>query len=210
MSISFPPSRLFVECAAWNLNAVVPSYSAICERVQSVIIPYFKAGSSTFLCGFGSIEVHGSFSENRSKNAPQKLLSYSEMHGMLLLGAGFCNGLEALNDFSIVNLGKIYTPINIAGGFLFLFANLLSLEENITLYLKCQTTERDLSDIDRASFQTEQHSAIFGILSSLGYITATAFALFGASTTIALLVGVLSAFFGGLKILIDFLAWMRV
>jgi hypothetical protein len=188
-----------------RVKALVSFDSALIQKIYHFSLPYFKGGSSIFLCSYGALEVYPpKLLANASIDSyQQSTLPYLKVHGTLLMGSGICSGLNTLHAFSLIDLGALFSGVSSVGNFTFLFANFVALEENILAYEKtyCQVSETPMSS-ERLAW--ERHSAAYGILSNLGYITAMAMALVGASTAVALLVGVVSACMGGLKILYDF------
>ena len=57
----------------------------------------------------------------------------------------------------------------------------------------------------RGIAEFQKQSNLLGIISNLGYIMATALILFGGSTAMALVLGVIGSFSGAMKILYDYL-----
>jgi len=126
---------------------------------------------------------------------------YLFAHGSLLIGAAACNAMDAAESFGMISLHKFSSSVLNAGNALFAYANFIALEENLRIYALAKESAPD----DKAGSWLK-HAAMFGILSNIGYITSTACVLFGASTAISVLIGLLSACCGGIKILCDIVA----
>lgn len=169
--------------------------SALAQKISGLLPASLKATWALIYCSQGSAELI-----NRRKTA---FADYQHSHGSLQVGAGLCNGMEALHEFKCINLGRLLSAVQKVGGALFLFANLVALEENISLY---EDLRRTGGREKPKELPWRLRAAITGILSNLGYIAATALTLFGSATTMALVIGILSACFGCLKILCDFLS----
>lgn len=179
------------------------------EKIYKTILPIFKGGSSLFFYGYGSKELcldarqkyisDSSQTERTHRCLCQAITTrynYALFHGMLFLGAGTLTAFEALHEFALLNLGKYKDLVSFVGSGFFVFANLVALEQNIFLYRLAEK---------KCPHETElRTSAILGIMSNLGYITAATIALVGLPTAIAVLIGCISACFGGVKILYDF------
>jgi len=169
------------------------------EKIAKFVLPYFSAGCSFFLFSQGVLELFYSQKAQSSRE-------YLQAHGGLLVGSGFCTGVTYLHTKSIVNLGILLPIIQTVGSVLFLYAHLVALDENMTTLERLRNTSICNNPQKEHLLNLQKRSAIFGILSNLGYIAATALALFGATATGALVIGIIAACFGGLKMLHDLLA----
>lgn len=186
----------------WAISIAEKSAS-LSTKISVVADAIFLPGCAVFLGIQGLSEM---FSARKAPSAPTNgLLShhYLQTHGSFLLGSGVCTGLDVLHKWEFINLGSLLKVFQGIGSFLFLYANVFALEKNINQY---ESLRQKISDHQPSPHEKWLlRGALAGILSNLGYITATAAAVFGAATAIALLIGVISACFGNLKILYDFL-----
>lgn len=156
------------------------------EKIYQFVLPYFKTGTAFFFLGFGAKEI--------CFDAKKVDGGYALDHGTLYIGAAICSIFESLHHFYVINFDKYYSLISWSGTSLFLLANLIALDENVSLYYEGK---------EQGDF-TKIKSAILGIISNFGYLTSGAFAILGGSATITFLIAGVSACFGGLKILHDF------
>lgn len=210
----------YMERVSMSSSNLFISALASSEKIFRIVLPYFKTGSSLYFLGYASkelcidvnLEADSSLSSKidhcRETTLPDTqslaaIRDFSIAHGVLFIGAGVCTALEALHEFSLINLGKAHSPIAWTGTGLFLFANMVSLQQNMTIFK--QASEMSLAtEQDKQQAEKMLRSAILGMISNLGYITATSIAILGAPTAIAVVIGCISAFFGSLKILHDF------
>jgi hypothetical protein len=204
----------FISPVITHLSNAPSSFSptTLTKKIYEFCFPYFKSGSGFFFLGFGICETYHMLSDKKrlNLNTENKISpNYLGLHGTLLIGAGICTEVESLHSFSVINLGSILSKISSAGGVLFLLANFVGLQANINMYEQGQNIDCTTSEKNRQIAYWMCRSAVTGILSNLGYIIATAIALFGASTAIAVLIGIISSCFGGIKILFDLVAWMK-
>jgi hypothetical protein len=209
MISAFSPVSAFKQLIIPAISAakkLIPPNSELPKKVYDLALPYFKACSGAFFLGYGSFEIYSDL-----KRPPCTVESLSESpqlylkaHGSLLIATGACSAFETLHTFAYINLGRLFAAVSSVGSACFLFANLLAVEENISVYEKARSTI-PRNEEEKSNLLWICQGAVWGILSNLGYIITTAMVVFGASTAVSLLIGVISACFGGLKILFDFL-----
>lgn len=210
----------YMERVSMGSSNLFMSGLASSEKIFRMVLPYFKTSSSLYFLGYASkelcfdvnLETESSLSSKinqcRETTLPDTqslaaIRDFSIAHGVLFIGTGVCTALEALHEFSLINLGNAHSPIAWTGTGLFLFANMVSLQQNLAIFK--QASEMSLAtEQDKQQAETMLRSAILGMISNLGYITATSIAILGAPTAIAVIIGCISAFFGSLKILHDF------
>lgn len=199
-------SCVFRPLNSLSFGAKLSEFRTLASKVQEAIYPHFQISSSVYFFGMGSIEMfnvlYPSASDQKIKTIRNACLA---VHGGLLIGVGVSSALEALHSCGLICLGNLRNLVCFGGNLLFLTANLVALEENIRLYWHISVSDQMDMDKDQSKLFWEKQSIIWGILSNLGYITAAACLLFGGGTALALLIGVISSFFGGLKALHDFI-----
>lgn len=175
------------------------------EKVRQVAYPYIVASSGTYYCGQGASElvVAKKLDSNASDKAIEPKREYLITHGVLMGATGVCGILEGLNGFGAISYGKFAQSVCVAGSIFFLYANIANLEENIRVYHELMKNADLPKGLERDHFIFQKSSVIWGILSNLGYIFATACLLFNASATMAFIFGVLGSFSGAFKFLCD-------
>lgn len=179
------------------------SSSGLAEKIQQIAYPYFTAGSGVYYCGSGGKEIYsatvGYAVEKRDVFSPSRL--FQGIQGFFITATGVCGVAEAFNSFDLINYGGFTNSVYAAGNIFFLCANLVALEDAVRVYEEIQKAEGEGREI--AEFQKQ--SNLLGIISNLGYIMATALILFGGSTAMALVLGIIGSFSGAMKILYDYL-----
>lgn len=197
-------------------NRAAVECSSLYRKVEPLIYPCFAAGCGIFHCGYGAVELlqsHTTSQTQRISVASQEALSPSkdflDLHGTLMTATGISSALEALNAFGVISYGELSSFICGAGSAFFLYANIFALEENIRVYQGLKAQELENTVLDQNKHDWQKFSAVWGIMSNIGYILATGALLFSAPTAIALAIGVCAAFSGGLKILSDFMLWQH-
>lgn len=192
-------------------------HSAISERIQKLAYPFFKGGSSLYLCSTGTAEIV----QNITKKAEDPRISvlskqslvpsnaYLNLHGGLMISSGSFSLIDLLHEFGVINIGSIANAVCTAGSVLFLCANIFALEENVRLYNEIENTDWAQTNIDEKELRWLKNAACFGIVSNLGYLVATAALLFGGATAITILIAVLSSLAGGIKILYELTIWFH-
>ena len=195
-------------------NRAITEGASLYRKIEPMIYPNFAAVCGTFYCGYGAIELLQSQTNSQTQRitaVSQKTLSNSneflDLHGTLMMATGISSILEALNGFGVINYGELSNFICGAGSAFFLYANIFALEENIRAYQGLKAIELENAVLDQNKHNWQKFSAVWGIMSNIGYITATSALLFSAPTAIALTIGVVAAFSGGLKIVSDFMVW---
>ena len=123
-----------------------------------------------------------------------------EHHGVALIGSGILTSV----DYAFVDRATpLFASIGRAANILFIYASLLSLEENIRIYNQAKNLE------DKTAAHQLRCSAVLGIINTLGYIASGVLLVLGLSTTLALVIGIIAAFTGGLKVLYDLYRWSK-
>lgn len=185
-----------------------PQKAILAEKIYQFVSSHFKAGTALFFSGQGLYELfaHSAISPNdidlRTTDCYANIIlrrKYHVLHGTLFLGTGFCNGIESLQGFVLKEWHALFSFVSKVGSGLFLLANLIALEENVRLY----NASSEESDPKKSFWQAQ--TAVWGILNNLGYIAAMTFAALGVSTGVTLIVGIVAAFTGAIKILCDFI-----
>lgn len=189
---------------------------AVIEKIENITLPYFKSLASFYLGVFGTLEIKQCVQKKNPENITRleyRTLSaskaYLNLHGALLVGSGIFSMVDALHEFGLLGLSRTAEIISIAGSVLFLGANIIALEENVRLFNEIVNTDWSTRNVDAKELDLLKLSTFWGILSNIGYIAATASLLFSGATTITLVLGALSCFAGGVKIIYDLLDWKR-
>ncbi|MEI8365770.1 MAG: hypothetical protein WCF65_05060 [Parachlamydiaceae bacterium] len=188
-------------------SAVLFRCHFLVDKVRHVAYSSFVAGSGAYHCGWGTAELSGAMT-NTGLNKGYKLapsLNYQIIHGTFIGATGVCGVLEGLNSFGWINYGKIATTVCSAGSIFFLYANIAALEESVRIYEELQKHEIEGGLVEQEKNAFRKCAAIWGILSNLGYIVATACVLFGASTAMAFVFGVIGTLSGAFKFICDML-----
>ena len=195
-------------CCAFVITSFVNTASYF-DRISNVVSPYFKLGTGIGLCAQGLNETCNPFFSNRSNvktplNSCHKIElpsnNYQQVHGVALIGSGILTSV----DYSFVDRATpLFASIGRAANILFIYASLLSLEENIRIYNQAKNLE------DKTAAHQLRCSAVLGIINTLGYIASGVLLVLGLSTTLALVIGIIAAFTGGLKVLYDLYRWSK-
>lgn len=158
------------------------------------IHPRFSLSTGLYNLARGTYAI-----SDRSKKPAE---SFRTMHGLFSIATGCCSLLDAFHHFGLIDLRRASAFICKTGSFCFLYTNVTDLIDNIRNY---EELERNCLEnpLGLSSISMQRKACIFGICSNFGYIFATAFTLFNASLAVTLVLGVISAFCGGLKILCD-------
>lgn len=167
----------------------LPSAAAIVNKTIAFVDTHFKACSGAILCAQGSWETVAA-----KRSSSQK--EYYRFHSGLLIGSGISSLVESLDCWKAIDLGTLLKTVQNTTSALFLFANFVALEENINTF-------EQLRSLEDPEMVWKRQAALAGILSNLGYIMTAAVAMFGFSTAVVILLGAISAFFGGVKMLCD-------
>lgn len=143
------------------------------------------------------IYLHGFLFKREFEKIP---FGYHAMHGALYLSSGIFGFLSDIESCGIYrNLGS-----SIGSG-LFLFANLLGIEYNVSIYLHA-----DSIDLTNApAYQCEavkalKKSAAMGIITNLNYVLFPISIFFGLPVAVSILFAGIAAATGCLKILYDY------
>lgn len=196
-------------------TAVIPHYSApffgitqvaayftgrreILQKVYDAVLPLFRPYTALYQCGIGIKDL---LCNNRDKSARTDVFENKKLktRGIAYIGAGICDACIALYSFAVLDLKTSISKISFIGHICFLYANLITLEENIHIFRK----EYDsFSTSEQSKLLTR--SAFLGIIGSLGYILSSALTIFSPSTAIALLLSIFALGAGFLKLIIDF------
>ena len=190
----------------------------VSDKIKAAAAVIFKSCTSLYLCVFGTVELGQNIKKN---DLPEKLVAtqdkvsqssaaYLNLHGSLLLCSGFFGLMDALQGFGLMNFRSLSQAISAASGTLFLCANLIGLEENVRLLTDLINTDWSKTNINDQELKWMKQSAFWGLLSNLGYIVMTASLLFSGATAATILIAAFSCCAGGIKILIDLLAWAKI
>lgn len=194
------------------------------ERIQQIAALLFKAGSSLYLLSFGAYETFHSRQaavpetcrrmtilqtpvETASRIGKETLFpstDFLDEHGKLMAASGCLYLLDILQDFGLVARGNLSDLFSTVGSAFFLCANVYALEENIRVYQEIDNTDRGIANVDPQELHWLKQAALWGAMSNVGYIIATASVLFNGATAVTLLIAILSCLAGGMKILCDF------
>lgn len=179
------------------------------DKLYQLALRYFTLSQSLFFCGYGTKELSidaCKLSTNspfdRAIASPWYLGNFSIIHGLFFISTGACGLGLAFHQMRYADLALVSTPLEWGCKSFFGLASLVALDYNVTIFLR--TLKFGSSPEEQALAKSLQKSAIAGIISSLSYLLATAWVLFGGPTAIALVIGVLGACFGTYKILYDF------
>lgn len=193
----------------------VSGLSVAAEKALRTFYPYFITCTGLYHFGFGTSRIsQGVHNETANKTASVAALNLSpskkflKIHGLFSTATGTCSLVEALHHFGVINLGAFTNLICTGGSLCFVYANITALEENIRIYKEVKKNEEKYPENHQQNTWLK-NGAIFGILSNIGYILATTIVLLGAPTAIALVIGLISSFSSGLKILHDFKLWFE-
>lgn len=193
------------------LSSTFSGLSKAAGTLMPNLYPYFITCTGLYHFGNGTSRISQTV-ELKTQDITQKTCKaaatvfapsdyFLKMNGIFSTATGLCSVLEAFNHFGIINLGTVANLICTTGSLCFIYANVVALEENIRIFQEVKRSEGNDQPDSQANLRKQ--SAIFGILSNIGYILATALVLFSAPTALALVIGVVSSFSGGLKILSD-------
>lgn len=206
----------FTTVAARTLE-FIPKYGTIvASRLSFLISKISRLAYPAYVASCGAYyTASGAYSLSTSLKTPVKDVAdkvnrlspardFLRIYGGFTLATGICGVLEALNSFGVINYGKFTNIVYALGSITFLYANLAALEENIRVFQVLQKTEVADHPNAHERLSMQKSSAIWGILSNMGYIVATACLLLGASSGMAFVFGVIGAFSSGFKMLYDF------
>lgn len=197
---------------------LLPPQAGLSDKIYGITRPFFTLIPALwfgveaikelfFTAKREDVKVMSCIDDCRKNVLPSK--QYLNMHGSMFLGAGICYGIESLKHFFSNEFGKIFESLAKVGNAFFFFANLLALEENIRLYeYACKLDQTPAEDHKTNTFWLKQ-SAIWGILSNLGYIAFICVSALSSSASMALIIGVIAAFSGAIKIIADFIDWIK-
>jgi hypothetical protein len=218
MSICLPPPHF---CNTY-INFISPAHlykpastSFISDKMKSIALGCFKAGTSLYLSSFGGSEILQNLKKSTTQDTPlfkrivRNSTAYLNLHGSFMMGCGLTSLLDALHSFGVVNLGNFTNAVRKAGNLLFLSANIIALEEGVRLFEVIQNTDWSKTNIEEKELNWLKRSVFCGILSNLGYCLATASLLFGGPTAITVLLAIFSCFSGGIKIIYDLFLWAK-
>lgn len=184
--------------------------SGLEQLIRKLAYPIFRGTTSSYLAGFGSLELLQAHQKAPSKDRQASATDlksssvYLNTHGGLIAASGIGGIMETLEYCGVATFGAVGPAIFKASNLCFLGANIIALEENVRLYNAVSEAEDSLSGKPLLML-----SAISGIISNLGYIFATSVLLLGGPVGIALAIGVVGACSGAYKILCDFILWKR-
>lgn len=206
-------------------SSLIISDFTISDRIKNLAISIFKLSTSLYLGVFGTCELVQKNMQadpqkvnGTSKTTLQKVQSssyaYLCIHGGLMTGSGVFGLLEALESFGVTSfgltsVGNVANGLGAAGNILFLGANIIALAENMRLYNDIKETDWTKTNIVEGELIWIEQSVMWGIVSNLGYIVATASLIYHGMTALVLVVAALSCFAGGIKILYDLALWAK-
>lgn len=179
-------------------------------KIFGVITPYVKVGSASTLCaqGISEISMHAFPNHPIIKTCLNGLheietptKKYQQIHGASLLSSGILNIIDYTID---TRFDRPFPFIGTASSILFIYANILSLEENIRIYRgarKLMDTKQNEEGIRLC------RSAILGIINSLGYIVSNILLELGRGTPLAIVLAMIAAFIGAVKVVYDLFRW---
>lgn len=180
------------------------------DKVYRMAMRYFTLSQSLFFCGYGVKEMSVDAQKlqphstplDKALESPKHMGNFSLIHGLFFMCTGACGiGLSA-QQVAVQDFAPYSWQLDRGCKLFFGLANLVALDYNINIFLR--TLEFGDSPEEQQAARRLQASSIPGILSSLSYLLATAWTMFGGATAIALVIGVIGACFGTFKILYDF------
>jgi hypothetical protein len=179
------------------------------KKISPLIRPVYNSSCAVMFTSQGAFELHKAARKKTACLSPSRFVepkNYYPLHGGLLIASGVCSAFEGAYFFKAIDLGKLFKPLQVAGGVTFLLAMILELEKNIQHFemLSAKASHAD-TEKEAASIKWEKRATFTGILSNIGYILATSLTLFGLATGFALFIGVISACFGLMSLIFDYL-----
>lgn len=169
----------------------------LAQRIYDLSLPYIHATTALYYCGRGANEIrsHSNIYHEVKYSGKIYRISRKQVLGALYAGTGLVDAFMALQEFTKKNVSHLSNWLKHAGNTCFFFANLIELEGNISAYRK---------SLDTDSMQARK-SAILGILTNLGYISAVVLAMFNSTMTAAIIITLTTTLAVGFKIVYDFL-----
>lgn len=199
-------------------------------RIVDVSLYYLDLVRQSFCWGVGARQFYSSgwLARYRLLNAEEKerldriqrltrktwkeALHWAEgniSRGMLLMGAGFFGTVDALHRMKWVHAGPSAEAFAHTAGIMFVSAHILSVYYCVK---DLKAANKVLMDpgLDQEAKKEASHlyrSAMFGLLSSIGYLFASAVTLLGAPAGLALVFGALASVTGGIETLQEY--WQK-
>lgn len=166
------------------------------QRIYWLAFPYIQAIKGIYYCGQGSKELAYDSSHYQNVNCSNRAyrIPVNKIHGALYVGTGIGDSAEALRTFTRKSVTHCSSWLRHFGNTCFFFANFIELTAHISAFRKSVATD---------SLHSKK-SAILGIMTSIGYMTALALALFQSTMTTAFIIAMASNLLYGLKIMHDF------
>lgn len=186
----------------WNIfNPTYAEGATFFEKGLAFARPISRAIGAVTLIANGAFELYKSINPNPKSDLEAKMLpkgTYHRIHGCLFVPTGVIEGALVLHGLDVINLGVMHKAARAGGSILFLLANIFELDRSIAIVKRILALFPNLKEMPR---EVKLHLAttISGILGNIGFIAAAALLLFTHATAIAFLIGVVSAFFDGIR-----------
>lgn len=142
--------------------------------------------------------------QERMRFVQKRAAEYYLVHGVLFIGSGISATLTGLHELQFINLGKIYSGLNIAASSIFVVANIAAFGYNLATIINAVLLTPKATPQELPVIQGLKKSSMLGLLSSTQYIAAASISLFGGPVVVIAVLGCVAASLGGLKILYDF------
>jgi len=193
------------------VNLCVPSVTqgvrAVYDFYRSDYYNALQLGGTGCL-GVKELYVDGISKYNHSQQSHQTKPQLHILRGTISVGAGICGIMAALYHMNVVLLKLAPSFLLQMGNALFAIANGVSLYANICKYFKAKQL---LRDEEKTAYHCRlmQRSAIFGSISSFGYVLMEILSVLGACSFFTVSIAVIAATMTGAQWMVDYLASMQ-